>query len=140
MRGRQPIDMTVDEFVAWAKLDHGKYTTYGNHGCRCGPCTSAWADHHRGYMARRRETKRLTAIEEILLGSIGRTVAVLWGGQPYMGRVCSCGMETMFIGDGEERVLAACLEIPGIGTKLFNLDAVETVVVTPVQLTDEDFI
>lgn len=29
--------------------DHGRYTTYKNHGCRCAPCTAANAGYTQGY-------------------------------------------------------------------------------------------
>lgn len=34
-------------------VPHGKSTTYSNHGCRCEPCSKAWAD----YIRRRRSER-----------------------------------------------------------------------------------
>lgn len=34
--------------------DHGSYSTYTNHGCRCVLCRSAWAVWNRRYRRRRR--------------------------------------------------------------------------------------
>lgn len=35
-------------------LKHGEYSTYQNHGCRCGPCKTANAEYRAG---RRRQGK-----------------------------------------------------------------------------------
>lgn len=36
---------------------HGREGTYGNHGCRCTPCTGAWAEADRAHRRRRAERR-----------------------------------------------------------------------------------
>lgn len=46
---------------------HGDASTYGNHGCRCRPCTDAWAARRREYnsarKARRNELRAKRALK-----------------------------------------------------------------------------
>lgn len=43
--------------MAVTPVDHGKYTTYNNYGCRCHPCTEAKRIYRKNHRARKREDR-----------------------------------------------------------------------------------
>lgn len=54
---RHALRIEIDGKLVAAHLpeeQHGRENTYGNHGCRCRPCTDAWATACRERNARRK--------------------------------------------------------------------------------------
>jgi hypothetical protein len=47
----------LDERLVHPRATHGKATSYVNYGCRCAPCTAAWADHMKAKRLERAATR-----------------------------------------------------------------------------------
>lgn len=60
-------------------MTHGRYTTYANLRCRCGPCRADW----RRYTAERRESRRKAV-------AAGEVVPVHGRNSTYLNYGCRC--------------------------------------------------
>lgn len=48
---------TVATKSATKRTPHGTYNAYVNHGCRCSPCSQAWAAYMRDWRAKDKERR-----------------------------------------------------------------------------------